>query len=137
MLDIDYKVLRILHRNDPLKVGSIAKKIGLPHSTVGSCIKRLENNGYVVYQRYNPVILTDKGTDLAIELNRHAHLLEMLLINELEIEANDAHAECEKFNLLFSCNVIKKICERYKHPKECSCGEEISNSSDCFCEKEI
>ncbi|MFX0082248.1 MAG: metal-dependent transcriptional regulator [Candidatus Hodarchaeota archaeon] len=137
MLDFEYRVLRLLYRKYALKVGTIAKEIGVPHSTVGSCVKRLERQGYVIYQRYKPVFLSDKGRDLAIELDRHAHLLEMLLINELEIEAEYAHAECEKFNLLFSCNVINKICERYNHPKECTCGEEISYSTDCFCEKDL
>lgn len=137
MLDIDYQVLRKLFKIGALKVGDLAKKLNFPHSTVGSCIKRLENQGYVNYERYRPVILSEKGRDLTIELKRHAHLLEMLLINELEIEAEDAHNECEKFNLLFSCNVINKICERYGHPKKCSCGEEILNSSDCYCGKDI
>ena len=135
MLDSEYKVLRLLYKYGPLKVGSIAKKVEMPHSTVGSCIKRLEKQGYVIYQRYKPVFLSDKGTDIAIELYRHAYLLEILLIKELEIEAKDAHTECEKFNLLFSCEIINKICERYNHPKACPCGEEISNSSGCFCEK--
>ena len=97
----------------------------------------MEKKGYVNYERYKPVFLSEKGIDLTIELKRHTHLLETLLVNELEIEADSAHAECEKINLLFSCNIINKICERYGHPKECTCGEEILNSSECFCKKSI
>ena len=136
MLDIDYEVLRNLFKNGALKVGALAKYLNYPHSTVGSCIKRLENQGYVNYERYKPVVLSEKGKDFTIELKRHAHLLEILLINELEIKAEIAHAECEKINLLFSCDVINKICERYGHPKECPCGEEILNSSGCYCEED-
>lgn len=135
MLDIDYEVLRKLYKNKALKVGTLAKKLNYPHSTVGSCIKRLENQGYVIYERYKPVILSEKGKDLTIELKRHAHLLEMLLINELEMKQEDAHAESEKINLRFSCDVINKICERYGHPKKCTCGERILSSSDCYCDK--
>ena len=135
MLDIDYRVLKALYRYKTLKVGTIAKELDVPHSTIGSCIKRLENKEYVIYHRYKPVLLSHKGEELAIELTRHARLLEMLLINELEMNAEDAHIECEKFNLLFSCDIINKICERYDHPKECPCGEEILSSSECFCEK--
>lgn len=137
MLDIDYEVLRNLFKNGALKVGTLAKNLNYPHSTVGSCIKRLESQGYVNYERYKPVDLSEKGKDFTIELRRHAHLLEILLINELEIKAENAHAECEKINLLFSCDVINKICERYGHPKECPCGEEILNSSGCYCEEDI
>ena len=133
MEDLDYKVLRLLYQHYALKVGAISKKIEIPHSTIGSCIKRLETKKYVSYERYKPVVLTEKGNDVAMELIRHARLLEMLLINEFKIKAEAAHAECEKFNLLFSCDVINKICERYGHPKKCPCGEEILSSSFCIC----
>lgn len=138
MLDLDYKVLKFLYNKGyAYKVGYIARKLKLPHSTIGSCVKRLEENGYVIYERYKPVILSAKGKDLATELTRHARLLELLLHYELGIESKDAHKESEKFNLLFSCETINKICEKYSHPEECPCGEEISNSSDCFCEKKV
>jgi DtxR family Mn-dependent transcriptional regulator len=137
MLDLDYKVLKILYRNNNLKVGLIAKKLCIPHSTVGSCIKRLEENGLVIYNRYKPVVLSKKGKQIAIELIRHARLLEMLLINEFEMDPLNAHIECEKFNLLLSCEIVNKICQKYNHPRSCPCGEEILSSSECFCEKEI
>lgn len=137
MLDLDYKVLKFLYRHNNLKVGIISKELGIPHSTIGSCIKRLEDRKYVIYHRYKPVILSPKGWELAIELTRHARLLELLLINELNMNPSDAHSESEKFNLLLSCALINKICQRYNHPKYCPCGEEILSSSGCFCEKEI
>jgi DtxR family Mn-dependent transcriptional regulator len=135
MLDIDYKILKILYRSSKfLKVGQLARNLNLPHSTVGSCVKRLENEKLVIYERYKPVILSKKGIDLAKELIRHAQLLELLLFKELNLRAEEAHEESEKFNLLFSCNTINKICEKYGHPKECPCGENILNSNNCFCE---
>ena len=136
MLDLDYKVLKVLHRSNAMKVGEIAKKLGIPHSTVGSSIKRLEDGGNVIYERYRSVFLSNKGKELAIELVRHARLLEILLINEFNMNPKVAHSECEKFNLLFSCEVINKICEKYGHPIECPCGDTILNSVKCYCKKE-
>ncbi len=120
----------------PIKVGELADILELPHSTMGSCIKRLEKEGQVVYQRYKPVILSKKGIDLAIELIRHSQLLEVLLYNELELKSEVAHEESEKFNLLFSCATINKICEKYNHPTECPCGELILNSPECYCKSD-
>ncbi|MCP4762637.1 MAG: MarR family transcriptional regulator, partial [archaeon] len=78
MLNIDYKVLKRIYRSkNPIKVGELADILELPHSTMGSCIKRLEKESLVVYQRYKPVILSKKGNDLAIELIRHSQLLEV------------------------------------------------------------
>lgn len=136
MLDLDYKVLKILYRSPTLlKVGEISKLLNLPHSTIGTCIKRLEKKKYVLYKRYQPVILTKNGKNLSIELIRHAKLMEKLLFEELKLSVEEAHAESEKFNLLFSCSTINRICEKYNHPTKSPCGELILNTNDCHCDK--
>lgn len=136
MTELDYIVIKELFRNkEAIKVGDIAKNLSQPHSTIGSCIKRLEEEGYVVYKRYKPVSLTEKGKDLAIELIRHSRLLELLLYNELDLEKQEAHQEAENFFLPFSCKTIQLICEKYGHPDRCPCGEKIMDSKQCFCQE--
>jgi len=115
----------------------MARKLEIKHSTLGSCVKRLKTNGYVNYEPFYEVILTNKGIDVARELLRHECLLELLFFNELGMTAEEAHAESAKFNLLLSCNTINKICEKYGHPKKCPCGDEIINSKNCSCELEF
>lgn len=136
LLDIEYKVLKIIYRSKkPIKVGEISNELNLAHSTIGSCVKRLEREGHIIYERYKPVILSKKGKDLAIELIRHSRLLEYLLINELGLDSRIAHEESDKFNLLLSCETVNKICEKYGHPEQCPCGESILNSATCHCEE--
>ncbi len=136
MLDLDYKVLKILYRSsNPLKIGELSKLLELPHSTVGTCIKRLEKGNYVIYKRYKVVILSESGIDLAIELIRHARLMEILLFEALDLNVKEAHEQSEKLNLLLSCNIINRICEKYNHPNKSPCGELILNSSGCYCEE--
>lgn len=136
--NLDYKVLVTLYKKDlSLKVGDLAKELNLAHSTTGSCIKRLEEKNYVNYEAYHEVELTKKGKDLAMELIRHRQLIEILFYNELELEPDEAHRESEKLNLLFSCNLINKICEKYSHPSRCPCGEKVLNSEYCHCQKEM
>ncbi|MHA1669609.1 MAG: metal-dependent transcriptional regulator [Promethearchaeota archaeon] len=135
MLDLDYKVLKYLYRVSEQKVGNIAIYFKLPHSTIGSSVKRLEQEVLVKYERYQVVELTNKGKDLAIELCRHTQLLELFLYNELGLTADQAHYESEKFNLLFSCETINKICEKYNHPEKCPCGDTINSTPNCSCEE--
>lgn len=133
MLDLDYKVIKFIFRSkEPIKVGKISNELKLPHSTIGSSVKRLECEGYVIYDRYKPVILSEKGKDCAIELIRHSRLLECLLINAIGLDKKIAHEESEKFNLPLSCETINKISEKYGHPEECPCGETILNSQECY-----
>jgi DtxR family Mn-dependent transcriptional regulator len=136
MIELDYLVLKYLYREKKaLKVGKIAKNLNLPHSTMGSCVSRLKDQGYVLYKAYGYASLTDKGKNLAKELIRHTQLMELLLVNSLGLSIEKAHEESEKINFLFSCDTINLICEKYDHPKECPCGEKILNSSKCFCKK--
>ncbi len=138
MIDLDYKVLKFLYNiKKPIKISQMARKLEIKHSTLGSCVKRLKANGYVNYEPFYEVILTNKGIDVARELLRHECLLELLFFNELGMTAEEAHAESAKFNLLISCNTINKICEKYGHPKKCPCGDEIINSKNCSCELEF
>ncbi|MFX1436557.1 MAG: metal-dependent transcriptional regulator [Promethearchaeota archaeon] len=143
MLDIDFQILKIIYRtNGNARLKHVQEEIKatrdikIPLSTINSCIERLEKKELVEWIRYSPLKLTEKGMDLAKELIRHAQLLEVLLYNELELSAEEAHFESEKFNLLFSCNTINKICEKYDHPLECPCGDTILSSFNCYCEKE-
>ena len=136
MIDLDYKVLKFLYNNKkPLKISQIAHKLSKKHTTLGSCVKRLREKGYVNYEPFHEVKLTIKGKDVAIELLRHERLLELLLFKELEITAEEAHAESMKLNLLLSCDTINKICKKYGHPKKCPCGDDIIDSRSCFCER--
>ena len=136
MIDLDYKVIRFLYSNKkPIKVSQIASKLNKKHTTLGSCVKRLKEKGYVNYEPFHEVKLTNKGNDVAIELLRHERLLELLLFNELEISAEKAHTESMKLNLLLSCDTINKICKKYGHPKKCPCGDDIIDSRSCFCER--
>ncbi|MHA2430558.1 MAG: metal-dependent transcriptional regulator [Promethearchaeota archaeon] len=135
MIGLDYSVLKLLHRSDlPLKVGSIAKNLNLPHSTLGSCIVRLQNGDLVKYKAYKEVILTEKGRELARELIRHAQLIELFLHKSLGLSIEEAHEESEKINFLFTCETVNRICEKFNHPTTCPCGKTILESRNCYCE---
>lgn len=136
MNELDYKVLKYLYRkSNKVKVGTIAEEFSIPHSTVGSCIKRLRDLEHLSYKPYGTIELTESGINLAKELIRHTQLIEVFLYNELNLDREEAHEESEKINFLFSCNVIDKICVKYNHPNKCPCGEKILNSSNCYCKK--
>jgi DtxR family transcriptional regulator, Mn-dependent transcriptional regulator len=144
MNDIDYKVLKIIFRNKgKAKIKHIQEELNnygledVSYSTIDSCIKRLYLKDFLIWEKYKPIKISKKGENFAKELIRHSQLLELLLHKELELTPNEAHQESEKFNLLFSCSTINKICKKYEHPKECPCGEKILNSEACCCDRHL
>lgn len=135
MNDLDHRVLEYLYNStQDLKVGDLAQALKCPHTTMGSCIKRLKKIGLVIYEPYRYVSLTSAGKEKAIELIRHAQLLEVLFHEALDLNAEEAHNEAQKVNYLLSCEIINKICEKFNHPKQCPCGETILNSQNCYCQ---
>lgn len=136
MVEVDYEVIKFLFKeNSFLKIGKLSKKMDIPHSTLGSCIGRLKMKGLVKYEPYYEVELTNEGRELAKEILRHKHLIEIFLYRELRLSREKAHEESEKLYLVFSCETINRICEKYGHPKECPCGEIILNSRLCSCKQ--
>lgn len=134
--DLEYRILKDIYRSGhALKVSDLSERIDLPHTTIASAVKRLESEKLVKYKRYGPVSLNESGIELAEELIRHTRLLEVLLCESLGLSKEEARSESEKFNLLFSCNTINKICEKYNHPKKCPCGDEIPQARFCHCKR--
>jgi DtxR family Mn-dependent transcriptional regulator len=138
MNELDYKIIKYLYKSEKsLKISDIAHGLDVPHSTIGSGVKRLKKANYIEYTPYHQVILSKIGEDLACELIRHCRLFEILLYESLNINAKQAHEEAEKFNLLLSCEIINKIYEKFNHPKQCPCGKKILNSERCFCKDSL
>ena len=56
----------------PVRLIDISKAHGVSKSTVSDALSSLGEHGYVIYEKYRPVILTAKGREVAeCVLNRH------------------------------------------------------------------
>jgi len=62
------------------RVGDIARRLGVAPSSVCEMLERLDRKGLVEYRKYSGVVLTDKGRELAEELNRKHRVLRDFLI---------------------------------------------------------
>jgi Mn-dependent DtxR family transcriptional regulator len=109
----------------PVTVGTLAKDLNLKHSTANSAIKRLVEKGYVRWELYKNVELLAAGVREAEHLKLHQHLISLFLIDTLNISETLAHREARKIASAVSCELIDKICEKYDHPSQCSCGEDL------------
>jgi DtxR family Mn-dependent transcriptional regulator len=54
-----------------VSTSAIADRLGVSPASVTSMIKRLSEQGFVTYQRYQGVALTEQGELLALEVIRH------------------------------------------------------------------
>lgn len=74
------KAIYYLDRNDPLiSLSDLSKEMSVSIPTVNSMVKRLQEEKWVVYEKYKPLKLTVKGRKTAALIIRKHRLTEMFL----------------------------------------------------------
>lgn len=123
---IEEDILNYLEsKKGPISVGILAKALKIKHSTANSAIKRLIEKGYIKWEPYKNIELIEAGVKEAEHLKLHEHLISLFLMETLNLKEMSAHTEARKIASVVSCEVIDKICEKYGHPTQCSCGVDL------------
>lgn len=84
----------ILRRDGVCRVSDLAKRFGVSHVTVNRTLARLDREGLVMVEPYQPVDLTAKGRRLAVKCaERHRIVFEFLLA--LGVDEHTAAVDAE------------------------------------------
>lgn len=93
-------VYNLQKKNERVHTNDIANALGINPASVTEIFQKLHNEGYIDYEKYSGVKLTDKGKKIAVKTkNKHEALKEFLLylgLNE-DIAEQDA---CEMEHIL-------------------------------------
>jgi len=76
------------------RVVDIAKNLGISQASVTNMIQRLDAEGYVVYERYRGVVMTDAGKKIGKEIARRHEVLTRLLTS-FGLDAATVHEDVE------------------------------------------
>jgi DtxR family Mn-dependent transcriptional regulator len=82
---------------------------------VTKMLKQLASLGFVIYEPYRDVRLTDSGKKVALEVIRHHRLLELYLCRKLGFTWDKVHDEAESLEHVISEKVEQKIAEDLGH----------------------
>ena len=91
------------------RVSQIARKLGVSLPSVTNAMKRLSELGYVDYERYNVIALTQKGLKRAMEKESIQANFKDFFMNIMGLEKTTA----EKLARSFSHYIDDKIRERF------------------------
>ncbi len=72
----------------------IAIKLGVANATVVKTLKRLQDNGLIMQERYRPIHLTEKGRRLAANGRRRHRIVENFLLS-IGVSADMAKIDAE------------------------------------------
>ncbi|MCX6643119.1 MAG: metal-dependent transcriptional regulator [Candidatus Bathyarchaeota archaeon] len=121
------------------KNNEIAERLHVAPPSVTQMIKRLAEEGMIIYEPYRGVTLTGVGTARAQNIVRKHRLLEVFLYNILGLEKEKIHLEACRLEHNISDEATAALCKALNKPKICPdddrpippCILEISSCSEC------
>lgn len=95
-------------RTGEARVSDIAESLSVLPSSVTKMAQRLDKDGYLVYERYKGLILTDKGQKIGKRLARRHELLEQFL-RLIGVNEENIYTDVEGIEHHLSWNAISRI----------------------------
>src|SRR5215208_1063983 len=103
----------------------VAEKLSIaPPSVTNMCV-RLQEMGYVEYERYRGVSLTERGREEALRLVRRHRLIETFLLERLGYSWGEVHEEAERLEHAVSDGFTERLAEFLGHPGQDPHGDPI------------
>ena len=124
------KALYFLNQQDSrINLTELSKQLGVSKPTANNMIKRLEEHGWVNYQRYKPVELTEKGRKAAALIIRKHRLTEMFLHKVMGFGWEEVHEIAEQMEHIQSEKLFARMDEMLEYPAVDPHGSPIPSSS--------
>lgn len=109
----------------------MAKIFEVQPATVTETLQKLAQKNILRYEPYQGVELTTYGLSEAKSLLRRHRLLEILLVNHLGYNVQEACREAGRLDHRTSKDLTDTICRNYGHPKLCPCNKPIFMDKRC------
>jgi DtxR family Mn-dependent transcriptional regulator len=90
-------------------MGRVADALNVAPGTATAMMKRLAEQGSVVYEPYSGVKLTADGLKLALHIIRRHRLIETLLVDALGLDWAEVHDEAERLEHAVSDKLVDRI----------------------------
>jgi DtxR family Mn-dependent transcriptional regulator len=120
------------HRDQRVGMGEIAAALEVAPGTVTAMMKTLSESGLVDYEPYSGVLLTESGRRLAAHVQRRHRLVELFLVEVMQLDWSEVHAEAELLEHAVSDRLIERMDEMLGRPSTDPHGDPIPDSTGCF-----
>lgn len=112
------KAIYSLEENaEKISLSALSKRIEVSIPTVNNMVKRLQDEGWVRYEKYRPILLTDSGRKVAAQIVRRHRLAEMFLVQNMGLGWEEVHDIAEDLEHVNSQTFFDRIDEMLDYPK--------------------
>ena len=110
---------------DVASTKDVAERLLIAPPSVTNMFVRLREMGYVEYERYRGVSLTERGREEALRLVRRHRLIETFLLEHLGYSWDEVHVEAERLEHAVSDEFTERLAEFLGHPVQDPHGDPI------------
>ncbi len=91
------------------KAVDIAKRMNISRASVSEALQKLASQGYLVYEKYKPAILTEKGRELAQRVYHKHNVLCSFFKNFLDLSEEEAQINACRIEHVITDSAFEKI----------------------------
>ncbi|WP_028709706.1 metal-dependent transcriptional regulator [Propionicicella superfundia] len=103
----------------------LAARLGVTASTVSANLKKLAQGGFIDYEPYGRIGLTEAGRVVAVEIVRRHRIIETYLHEQLGLSWDQVHDEADQLEHAVSELVLARMDEVLGHPEKDPHGDPI------------
>ena len=102
-----------------VRVKNIAKRVGVKMPTVTNMLKALSKGGFIDYEKYEYLELTDKGIEVGREIHRRHKVFRNFLTDILKVDFEKANEEACKMEHAVSPSTMDRLIEFMEFTQSC------------------
>lgn len=114
--------------SERVSTNALAEALNVKAPSITDMARRMVDAGWIDYERYKGVQLTDQGKALALGVIRRHRLIELYLVEELGYELQEVHEEAEKLEHAVSERFIAAIEAKLGNPELDPHGDPIPDA---------
>lgn len=99
-----------------VNLSDLAQSLGVSMPTANSMVKSLQKSGWVVYEKYKPVTLTQEGKKAAALVIRKHRLTEMFLVKRMSFGWEEVHEVAEQIEHIDAPKFFERMDEMLGFP---------------------
>lgn len=122
-------LFHLANKNNEISVKDLSENLNIKMPSVSSMMKKFSKKGWVIYENYKPIVLTDIGRKSAALIVRKHRLTEMFLVEKMGFGWDQVHDIAEELEHLDSELFFDRIEEMLDHPKTDPHGSPIPDKN--------
>lgn len=127
-------ILQLVRRRRVARVRDIARRLDVGMSSVTSALKSLSKRGFVNYDPYRVITLTDRGRRAAEEIVRRHELLREFLISVLGLDGEAAEANACRMEHAVDAALLERLGRFVEFVRRCGrAGDDWGERFLAFC----